>query len=119
MIISFAWTTPVLLTGKKTVTRRRWSGRYHNLWVDHYARGFYVHDAYDKSPRFGGKRVGRILLTEMPKWERLCDMPESDLDAEGGLWASKKEFIELFGGDASQIVSVIRFRFIPLERPCP
>ena len=44
-------------------------------------------------------------------------MLESDLGAEGGLWASKAEFIEFFGGDASQMVSVIRFRFVPLETP--
>lgn len=115
MIISFAWTTPVLLAGKKTVTRRQWTRRYHDAWVRAYVGGRCTHDAYDKSPRFGGKRVGCIRLTETPKREVLGDMLESDLDAEGGLWASKQEFIELFRGDASQTVSVIRFRFLPLE----
>lgn len=116
MIISFAWTTSVLLTGNKTVTRRKWTRRYHDRWEDAFFTGRRLHDAYDKSPRYGGKSIGRILLTEVPRRQRLSDMPESDLDAEGGLWASKEEFIELFGGDASQIVSVIRFRFIPLEK---
>lgn len=115
MIISFAWTTESLISGRKTVTRRQWTRRYHDAWVRAYVAGRYVHDAYDKSPRFGGKLVGRILLTETPKRETLSQMLESDLGAEGGLWASKQEFIELFGGDANQTVSVIRFRFMPLE----
>lgn len=39
-------------------------------------------------------------------------MPESDLEAEGGLWATKEEFVELFGGDQEEVVAVVRF--IPL-----
>lgn len=58
-IISFAWTTPQLLRGEKTVTRRDWS--------DKYARQFRAGDlvqAYDKSPRAGGKRVATIEIKE-------------------------------------------------------
>ena len=35
-------------------------------------------------------------------------MPESDLEAEGDLWADKEEFINLFG-DPDLIVWVVRF----------
>jgi hypothetical protein len=39
----------------------------------------------------------------------MCDMPESDLDAEGGLWATRQEFVDLFGGDPNREVAVVRF----------
>lgn len=63
-IISFAWTTPALLAGVKTVTRRD--------WVDKYARSFHKGDfvqAWDASPRYFGKRVGTIELTNEPYQE--------------------------------------------------
>lgn len=48
-------------------------------------------------------------MTQPIYQERLCDLPESDLEAEGGLWASKQEFIDLFGGNPNRIVWVVRF----------
>lgn len=109
MIISFAWTTGVMLEGKKTCTRRRWSEQYFQQWVRAYQAGRLIHDAYNRSPRAGGKRIGKIRLTCEPYRERLGDMAEKDLEAEGGLWLSKEEFITLFGGDPEEKVVVVRF----------
>ncbi len=75
-IISFAWTTPALLAGRKTMTRREWSPRH--------ANGFHRGDrvqAWDKSPRNGGKKVGELLLTAEPEFTPLVDM--EDYEREG------------------------------------
>jgi len=61
-IISFAWTTEPLLSGRKTRTRRKWS--------DKYANRFKVGDvcyAYDRQPRFKGKKVAEIKITSIKK----------------------------------------------------
>jgi hypothetical protein len=109
MIISFAWTIDVLLAGRKNCTRRRWSDRYFRKWVKAWREGRHIHDAYDRLPIVGGTKQADIRLTCEPYRERLGDMPEEDLEAEGGLWVSKEEFIELFGGDPEEVVVVVRF----------
>jgi hypothetical protein len=109
-IISFAWTTEALLAGRKTVTRRRWAERHR--------RSFHSGDlvqAYDKVPFQGGKRVAILRLTCDPYLERLADMPAADVAAEGGLWQDKAEFIDLFGGDPDEVVTVVRFELVSLE----
>lgn len=111
MIISFAWTTEALLAGRKTCTRRMWNDKYFALWQFAFDRGHLIHDAYDRSPRSGGHKIGEIRLTCRPYRERLADMPDSDVIAEGGLWKDKAEFMELFGGQDLQPV-VIRFELI-------
>lgn len=85
MIISFAWTTPALLAGEKTVTRREWS--------DDYAAKFHkgdIVDAYNRQARFGGKLIGRIKLLETPykEWSNL--IPEEDYEKEGFLYLERK-----------------------------
>lgn len=109
MIISFAWTIEPLLAGLKTCTRRDWSELHFQLWVRAWREGHHVHEAWDKSPRFSGRRRAWIRLTCEPYRERLVDMPVDDLKAEGGLWDSKHEFIALFGGDPQRKVAVVRF----------
>ena len=116
MIISFAWTTEPLLSGRKTCTRRRWSSRHFGAWRQAWREGRLEHQAWDKSPRAGGKRVGTIRLTCEPYKERLADMPEADVLAEGGMWESKREFIELFGGAADLAVVVVRFELVRQDR---
>ena len=54
----------------------------------------------------------RSPVTQPIYQERLCDMPESDLEAEGGLWASGQEFIDLFGGNPNRVVWVVRFELV-------
>ena len=58
------------------------------------------------------QKIALLRLTQPIYQERLCDLPESDLEAEGGLWASGQEFIDLFGGNPNQIVWVVRFELV-------
>ncbi len=80
-IISFGWTWPALLAEgplQKTVTRRAWDGDY--------AKCFKAGDivqAYDKSPRFNGKKIATLRLTVDPYYEAVSDMPDGDYEAEG------------------------------------
>ena len=103
-IISFAWTTDALMEGKKTVTRRDWD--------DKYASRFKVGEvcsAYDKSPRYGGKKVGEIRLTKAPWKQWLHDVTDEDEVKEGGLWGSGKVYQEMMGED--RVVWVIECGF--------
>ena len=112
MILSFAWTTDALLTGKKTCTRRLWSERTARAWVNAYQGERLIHAAWDKCSFVrGAKKVADIQLTQLPYQERLRDMPQSDLDAEGGFWASLDEFINLFGSP-DIVVWVVRFELV-------
>lgn len=115
MILSFAWTTEAVVSGVKSVTRRVWSDRYFRQWVAAYRRGDVFHDAFTRSPRYGGKGFGFVNLVKEPYRERLRDMPVEDLAAEGGYWKDKDEFIDLFGGDGGLVVAVVRFRFVSFE----
>lgn len=112
MILSFAWTTDALLAGRKTCTRRVWKDVHFQRWVNAYRKGNLIHDAVDKVLFAGGKRIAKIRLTREPYRETLRDMPESDIEAEGGLWANKQEFISLFGGDPDKVVAVVRFELV-------
>ena len=77
MIISFAWTTEAFLSNRKTRTRRE--------WPDDYAAKFKVGDtvqAYDKQPRFHGKRIGYAVIKGLKK-ESISEMPDEDFEREG------------------------------------
>lgn len=77
--ISFAWTTPALVAGRKTVTRREWKLRYAQSWHEGD-----VAAAWDKQPRFkGARRVAVIRLTADPRIENTRDLPEADWENEG------------------------------------
>lgn len=83
-IISFAWTTPALLAGEKTCTRRDWS--------DDYAKSFHEGNlvaAYDRSPRVGGKQVATIQLTRDPFKQFTASIADSDWYAEGFEYLTK------------------------------
>lgn len=75
-IISFAWTTPALVTGNKTVTRREWNDRYGESF-----RAGEMIAAYDRNPRFRGRHVATIRLTEKPL--RTTLIPREDWEREG------------------------------------
>ncbi len=95
-IISFAHTTPALVAGHKSVIRRAWKERY--------ARFFHSGDhlqAWDKSPRFGGKKVAEIRLTRDPYQELTTRMPLADYDREGFRFM-QREGIEIDGMEASR-----------------
>jgi hypothetical protein len=82
VIISFAWTTPALLAGAKTMTRRDWSPE-HAL---RFNAGMLV-DAWDRSPRTGkGKKVATIRLTCDPYAQTTRELTEVDWLREGFTW---------------------------------
>jgi hypothetical protein len=81
MIVSFAWTTGAFRVRRKTRTRRHWDDRYANIFVKGIPQGR-VHDAYDRQPRFGGKKIGTFMITSMKK-EHMSKMPDEDYEREG------------------------------------
>ena len=93
-IVSFAKTKKEFRAGIKTETRR--------LWQDKHAARFTVgkiFQAYDKSPRSGGKCIGYGQVTKKPYKQWLHDMPKESLVAEGGRWKTVDEFMKEFDGD--------------------
>ncbi len=89
-IISFAWTTQAFLAGTKTVTRR--------MWKECNVKPGDLMQAWDKSPRAKGKRVGTIKILKVDR-EPLHDFlqhGEEELKREGGLWKTDGEFIAEF-----------------------
>jgi hypothetical protein len=95
MIISFGWTLHVLLTGRKTVTRR--------CWQEAYARRFVVgsvHQAWSKGPHRGGQHVADIQIVDIRREPLVLfkepDYAKAELALEGGLWNSAEEFVKLF-----------------------
>lgn len=84
-IISFAWTTPALISGNKSCTRRDWNPNY----ARRFRRGDIV-IAYDRQPRNGGKPIARLRLTQDVTHERDADAPDSDWAAEGFAWFQQR-----------------------------
>lgn len=115
MIISFHWTAPALLAGAKTVTRR--------MWTPSHARLFHQGDlvaAYDRSPRYGGKRIASIRITKDPYLELARHAPESDWEAEGFAymhtneprWAKHAEAIWTDWKTSDVELWVVRFQLV-------
>ena len=117
--ISFGYTSEPLLSGKKSVTRRAWKDSYAQYFVDAFHQDKKI-PAIDKDYRRGGKVIGYLTLTCAPYKEKLADMPESDLEAEGGMAKTVERFIEkYFDGNADQEVWVVRFSFEMLKAETP
>lgn len=82
MIISFAWTTPALLSGHKTMTRRDWTHAH----ATRFTVGQLV-DAWDRSPRTGtGRKVATIRITREPRRESTSTIRREDFRREGFTW---------------------------------
>ena len=108
-IISFGLTTKEFLSGKKTVTRRDWKPRQTEMWQKFWDDGNLIHDAYDKSPRNGGKKIGEIQLTKCPWREQLKYMRIIDLIEEGDMCNTVEEFCKFIGKKPDDYVTVISF----------
>lgn len=85
MTISFAWTSPALIAGKKTVTRRDWKPQH----ARKFRRGDKV-TAYNKSPRNGGKPIAILELTADPYLERTTKMTLESYQREGLTWLHER-----------------------------
>lgn len=93
-IISFGKTTPALVAGHKTVTRREWATKHANSFHS----GEQV-QAWSQSPRVpGAKRVATIRLTQNPRFEAARDIPDADWEAEGFGYMTR-EGLKLDGHD--------------------
>jgi len=107
-IISFAWTTNALLSGRKSVTRR--------TWKDCRIQPGELVQAYDKSPRFRGHPVAIIRVLSVSR-ERLDCIDNTDEKLEGHLWGDAKGYIKAFldsypGMKASDNVWRIEFEVV-------
>jgi len=105
-----------MLSGRNTRTRRDWSEPPFQRWVKSWSQGRHIHDAWDRIPIAGGRKIAQIRLTCEPHRERLGDVPEDDLEAEGGLWDSLGDFIALFGGARDKVVAVVRLELVGQQR---
>lgn len=77
MIISFSWLAEAFKAARKDVTRRTWTPEYAKR-----VKPRKICQAYDKQPRFGGKRIGYIHVNSLT-WEDISDMPDPDFENEG------------------------------------
>lgn len=114
--MSFGYTAKELIAGKKSVTRRSWKTNYVQKILNRFYQGLTIYPAFDCDPNKypEAQQLGWVRLTQKPYQERLIDMPESDLIAEGGMSDTKEAFInKYFKGEAQKSVWVIRFEFIP------
>lgn len=116
-IISFAKTTPALLAGRKTVTRRAWTAKH--------AAIFHAGDlcqAWDHVPRVkGAHRVGTIELISDPWWEEpSARVPFMEYDREGFSYLAERgqfvgELLALWArwrAQGSDGLWVVEFRLI-------
>jgi hypothetical protein len=82
VIISFAWTTPALLAGAKTMTRRDWKAEHASR-----IRVGQIVDAWDRSPRTGkGRKVATIRVAAQPLYQWSNTVDQGDWKAEGFDW---------------------------------
>lgn len=118
--ISFGGIDPEVIPSK-TVTRRRWSYVHAAKYLKAYDRAQASQatlriPAIDKGFYAKGKQIGWLMIKERPYRERLCNMPHSDLLAEGGMCESVAAFASrFFKGDLDLGVWVVRYQFVPLE----
>jgi hypothetical protein len=106
--ISFAMTTDELLAGLKLCTRRRWKP----VTAKQFKKGS-LHYAWSKDTRVkGALKVAVIRATADAYQEPLGEMPESDLEAEGGMCATREEFIRLVDGKPEEELWVARFEIV-------
>lgn len=119
-IISFAYTWQAFLAGDKTVTRRRWKDRYASQFI----RGLRV-QAWDKSPRYEGKKIGVIELKRVEK-QPIISMPDRDYECEGfghmhraGIKATKSSGFRDYSWEefnrwrrSGEVLWVIRFEIV-------
>lgn len=78
MDLSFAWTTPALVAGRKSCTRRDWDAGYARRFP-----GGAIVTALNRQRRHGGKPVAAIRILRAPYLESTAEAPDSDYQAEG------------------------------------
>ena len=87
MIISFGWTTPALLAGQKTVTRRYWNAKH----AAKFKAGMQI-DAWNTSPRNvkgNPHKVATIRLADDPVLDWSDGVDSREWQAEGFAYLSE------------------------------
>ena len=107
--ISFALTAPEFLSGIKKQTRRDWKLSHYKNWLKWYNEGKIIHDAWDKVPFAGGKKIGLFKLTRQPYLQPIYEMTALDLYEEGNMCKNIAEYCALVKLPAGHIVTVIHF----------
>lgn len=111
--ISFALTSSVLLSGKKTQTRRVWSD-FHVKKIKKICEQGKLIAATDKSSRFGGKPIAYLKITNLYQ-QKLADITQAEVIAEGFPDFSPKDFInQFFSGDDTLQVWVVNFEVVKI-----
>lgn len=108
MNLSFNMTVEAVKDGVKTETRRVMNKRNYQRWENAFLKGT-INTAYDKSPQYGGKRIAQFVLTAKPKIQRICDMTEAELVAEGVPCKTPEEFAKFTRFGLDEIVMVLEF----------
>jgi hypothetical protein len=116
VIISYAWTTDALLAGRKTCTRRDWNRDYAARFLEGT-----VHDAWNRSPRIGGQKVGNVRIEQVPYREATRNIPDADFEGEGLKFMEEKgllirgitprEWFERWRA-SNEILWVVRFKLV-------
>lgn len=122
MIISFGWTTPALLAGRKTVTRRDWNPKH----AARFKAGMEI-DAWNTSPRNvkgNPHKVATIRLTADPYLEWTDELEPGEYEAEGFAYLDSigarvdgftpGDFWEHWQFERSQLY-VVRFELMSIE----
>ncbi len=120
MIISFAWTTPALLAGAKTMTRRDWKPEHAAC----FHAGDLV-DAWNRSPRVGrgagARKVATIRITHEPYQQMSDALHQRDVFDEGFPWLAEHGEAETVAAIVSdwtyqpQMLWVVRFELVGVE----
>ena len=119
MILSFGWTASAIRKRLKTVTRRD----YDDAYMAKFKPGALV-DAYDKSPRVGGKKIATIRIVTVHR-EPVAMMlakreyAESEWKKEGGAicWPTVEEFLQTAWKDTHGDPVRIEFEYVNKKKP--
>jgi len=106
------------MTGRKTATRRFWTPEWAEKWWRNVVKDGYRATAYDRNPRFKGKRIGLIVDVQKPFLQNLKDFTAADEIEEGHLWGTPEAYVEMMlsqgKGDTPY---VIKFKPLPDWKP--
>jgi hypothetical protein len=112
MGISFSRTINELTSGKKTQTRRAWQDDYAKNFIRYFDENIAI-PALNKGRHRGGSELGFIKLTQRPYQQYLSEMSPIDLQEEGGMLATAREFIDTYFEGQDKLVWVLHFEFLP------
>ena len=69
---------PAFVARRKRVTRRQWTSDYAES-----IRAAERMQVWDRSPRFGGQKIGELQVIIAPYRQPIAEMPDQDYEAEG------------------------------------